>query len=161
MPSMSPRTQMMQQQQQQPGGGGPGEGADQAEALFEKGFSDMAYNILLAKLPDVVQDVVTFKILDTDLDTGSGVGAFVVIRNDQPLYIPVVLSDNNIKPMELVYVKSLNVFLPLTKGWLDEIDKTTINSLGKGIKTPETLYSDVDIRNIVVPPMTGRFSHAA
>lgn len=156
MPSMSPRTQQMQQQQP-----GAGDGADQAEALFEKGFSDMAYNILLAKLPDLIQDIVTFKILDTDLDSGSGVGAFVVMRNDQPLYIPVVLSDNNVKPLELIYHKALNIFLPLTKGWLDEIDKTSLNALGTGVKTPETLYSDVDIRNIVVPPMTGRFSYAA
>lgn len=157
MPSVSPRTQQMQQQQQ----GGGGSGADQAEAMFEQGFSEMAYNILMAKLPDLVQDVVTFKILDTDLDSGSGVGAFVVMRHDQPLYVPVVLSDNNVKPIELIYHKALNIFLPLSKGWLDEIDKTALSTLGKGVKTPETLYSDVDIRNIVVPPVTGRFSYAA
>ena len=153
MPSMSPRTQQMQM--------AAGAGVDQATQMFEKGFSDMAYNVLMSRFPDLVQDVVTFKILDTDLDNGSAVGAFVVMRGDQPLYIPVVMSDNAIKPIEMVYHKALNIFLPLTKAWLDELDKTTLSSLGKGIKTPESLYSDVDIRNIVVPPITGRFSYAA
>lgn len=153
MPSMSPRTQQLQ--------AGAGAGPDQETALFEKGFSDLAYNVLMNKLPDVVQDVVTFKILDTDIDKGMGIGAFVVIRHDQPLYIPVVLSDNNVKPIELLYHKALNIFLPLTKQWLEETDKSALSTMGKGVKSPETLYTDVDIRNIVVPPITGRFSYAA
>lgn len=153
MPSMSPRTQQLQM--------ASGAGVDQATAMFERGFSDMAYNVLTNKLPDLVPDVVTFKVLDTDVDKGVGVGAFVVMRGDRPLYIPVVMSDNNIKPLELIYDKALNVFLPLSKGWLSELDKTSLSALGKGIKTPESLYTDVDIRNIVVPPITGRFSYAA
>jgi len=152
MPSMSPRTQMMQM--------GAGAGADQATAAFEKGFSDMAYSVIMNRFPDLVQDIVTFKVLDTDLEAGMGVGAFVVLRRNQPLYIPVVMSDNAIKPIELVYHKSLNMFLPLTKGWLSEIDKASAGSLGEGVKTPESLYTDVDIRNVVVPPVTGRFSYA-
>ena len=84
MPSMSPRTQQLQM--------GAGAGVDQASQMFEKGFSEMAYNVLLSRFPDIVQDVVTFKILDTDLDKGMGMGAFVLMRNDQPLYIPVVMA---------------------------------------------------------------------
>lgn len=152
MPSMSPRTQQFQM--------AGGAGQDQAEQAFEKGFSDMAYSVLLARFPDLMPDVVTFKILDTDLDKGMGVGAFVVQRGSQTFYVPVVLSDNNLKPIELLYHKQLNLFLPLTKAWLEEADKSALGSLGAGIKTPETLYSDVDIRNVVVPPITGRFSYA-
>lgn len=153
MPTMSPRTQQFQ--------AGAGAGVDQSTQLFEQGFSQMAYNVLTSKFPDVMQDVVTFKILDSDLDSGTGVGAFVVMRHDNPLYIPVVMSDNNIKPIELVYHKALNIFMPLSKQWLEELDKTSLTAMGKGVKTPETLYSDVDIRNVVVPPLTGRFSYAA
>ena len=153
MPSMSPKTQQFQM--------AAGAGVDQSTQLFEQGFSQMAYNVLLSKLPDVVQDVVTFKILDTDVERGMGIGAFIVMRNDAPLYIPVVMSENNIKPLELVYHKTLNIFLPLSKQWLEELDKTSLTSMGKGVKTPETLYTDVDIRNVVVPPLTGRFSYAA
>lgn len=153
MPAISPRTQQLQ--------AGMNAGPDQETALFEQGMSEMAYNLLTSRMPDVMQDVVTFKVLDSDLDKGSGVGAFVVLRQNTPLYIPVVMVDNAIKPLEIFFHKALNVFLPLTKGWLDEIDKNTLASLGQGVKTPETLYTDVDIRNVVVPPITGRFSYAA
>ena len=150
---ISPRTQQMQT--------ASGAGVDQATAMFEHGFSEMAYNVLLSKFPDIVQDVVTFKILDTDLDKGMGVGAFVLMHGAQPLYIPVVMSDNNLKPIELVYHKGLDIFLPLSKAWLEEINKTALGALGAGVKTPQSLYTDVDIRNVVVPPITGRFSYAA
>lgn len=153
MPPLSPRTQQLQ--------AGMNAGPDQESALFEQGMSEMAYNLLSSRMPDVLENVVTFKILNVDIDKGSGVGAFVVLRNDQPIYIPVVMVDNAIKPLEVFFHKAMNVFLPLTKGWLDEIDKTSLSSLGTGVKTPETLYTDVDIRNVVVPPITGRFSYAA
>ncbi|HET6494037.1 MAG TPA: hypothetical protein VFH61_01575 [Thermoleophilia bacterium] len=150
---MSPRTQQLQ--------AGMEQGPDQESALFESGMSEMAYNLLSSRMPDVMQDVVTFKVLDTDIDKGTGTGAFVVLRHGQPLYIPVVMVDNAIKPLEIFYSKTLNVFMPLSKGWLDEMDKTGLTALDGGVKTPETLYTDVDIRNVVVPPITGRFSYAA
>lgn len=153
MPAMSPRTQQLQ--------AGMTAGPDQEVALFEQGFSEMAYNLLSSRMPDLMQDVVTFKVLDVDIDQGTGIGAFVVLRSGAPLYVPVVMSDNAIKPLEIFYHKASNVFLPLTKGWLDEIDKNALTALGGGVKTPETLYTDVDIRNVVVPPITGRFSYAA
>lgn len=153
MPAMSPRTQQLQ--------AGMTAGPDQEVALFEQGFSEMAYNLLSSRMPDLMQDVVTFKVLDVDIDQGTGTGAFVVLRSGAPLYVPVVMCDNAIKPLEIFYHKASNVFLPLTKGWLDEIDKNALTALGGGVKTPETLYTDVDIRNVVVPPITGRFSYAA
>lgn len=153
MPAMSPRTQQLQ--------AGMNAGPDQEAQLFEQGFSEMAYSLLMSRMPDVMQDVVTFKVLDVTLDKGTGVGAFVLLRQGTPIYIPVVMCDNAIKPLDIFYHKSQNVFLPLTKGWLDEIDKNALTSMGAGVKTPETLYTDVDIRNVVVPPITGRFSYAA
>lgn len=151
--AMSPKTQAFE--------GAIGQGADEGTQAFEQGFSQMAYQTLLAKLPDVVQDVVTFKILNSDLETGSATGAFVVNRHGESLYIPVVLADNQIKPMDVVYNKKLNIFLPLDNRWLNELDKISIDEMGHGVKTPETLYTDVDIRNLVVPPITGRFSYAS
>lgn len=153
MPAMSPRTQQLQ--------AGMTQGPDQESALFEQGMSEMAYNLLSSRMPDVMQDVVTFKVLDIDIDKGTGVGAFIVLREGSPIYIPVVMVDNAIKPLEVFFHKGMNVFLPLNKGWLDEIGKNALASLGQGIKTPETLYTDVDIRNVVVPPITGRFSYAS
>ena len=152
MPMMSPRTQSM---------AAPGTSGDQAKSLFEQGLSQMAYNVLVNKLPNISSDVVTFKILDSDYTQGSGVGAFVVIRQKQTIYIPVVMAENQIKPLDILYYKSMNVFLPLTKEWLQEVDKLALGELGTSVTAPPTLNTDVDIRNTVVPPTTGRYSYAS
>lgn len=152
MPAISPRTQAMGQM---------GGTDDQAKALFDQGLSQMAYNVLLSKLPNVAQDVVTFKVLDTDHEGGSGVGAFVLSRRGQTLYVPVVMADNQIKPLDILYHKDLNVFLPLTKDWLSELDKQSLGEMGQGVTPPKMMPTDVDIRNTVVPPTTGRYSYAS
>ena len=152
MPAISPRTQGMGQQ---------GGTSDQAKALFDQGLSQMAYNILLSKLPNVAPDVVTFKVLETDHEKGSGVGAFVVIRRGQTIYIPVVMADNQVKPLDILYYKDLNAFMPLSKEWLEELDKQSLGEMGRGVTPPKTMPTDVDIRNTVVPPTTGRYSYAS
>lgn len=152
MPMMSPRTQGM---------AAPGATSDQAKTLFEQGLSGMAYNVLINKLPNISPDVVTFKILDSDSEEGAGVGAFVVMRHNQTIYIPVVMAENQIKPLDIMYYKDMNVFLPLTKEWLEEVDKLALGELGTSVTAPPTLNTDVDIRNTVVPPTTGRYSYAS
>ena len=152
MPAISPRTQAMGQ------AGGTG---DQAKEMFSQGLSQMAYSVLLSKLPNVAPDVVTFKVLETDHEEGSGVGAFVIIRHGQTLYVPVVMADNQVKPLDIVYYKDLNVFLPLSKEWLAELDQKSLGELGQSATPPKTMATDVDIRNTVVPPTTGRYSYAA
>ena len=152
MPAISPRTQAFEAQ---------GVQGDQAKTLFDQGLSQMAYNVLVNKLPNVSPDVVTFKVLDSDPEAGSGVGAFVILRRGQTIYVPVVMADNQVKPLDILYYKDLNVFLPLTKEWLEELDKMSLGEMGHGVKPPETLSTDVDIRNTVVPPTTGRYSYAS
>jgi len=134
---------------------------DQAKQLFDQGLSQVAYSVLITKLPSVSQDVITFKILDSDPEAGSGIGAFVVMRRGQTIYIPVVMAENQVKPLDILYYKDLNVFLPLTKEWLEELDKLSLSDMGQGAKLPETMATDVDIRNTVVPPTTGRYSYAS
>jgi hypothetical protein len=139
----------------------PAPTGDQAKSMFDQGLSQMAYSVLITKLPSISQDVVTFKILESDPEAGSGVGAFVLMRRGQTIYVPVVMAENQIKPLDILYFKDLNVFLPLTKEWLEELDKLSLDELGNGVKQPQTLSTDVDIRNTVVPPTTGRYSYAS
>ena len=149
---LSPRTQAFQSNM--PSG-------DEEQRLFEEGLSQMAYNILVSKFPDLIQNVVTFRILDTNIEDGAGIGTFVVQRSGEAIYIPVVMADNQVKPLDLFYHKGLNVFLPLTSDWLDEVDKLTIDEMGEAVKQPQSLRRDVDTRNILIPPTTGRYAYAA
>ncbi len=134
---------------------------EDATQAFEAGFSQMAHNVLTAKYPELVSQIGTFKVLSTDLDNGSGVGAFVLIRGGETLHIPVILAKNQIKPMEILYVKDKNIFLPLKQAWLEEIDRGALDSLGEGVETPKNLEHDSDIRNLLIPPSVGRYGFAS
>lgn len=136
-------------------------GADQEQQIFEQSFSEMAQSLLMNKLPEVAADVATFKIVDSDIDNGSAVGAFIIQRPNTALYIPVVLVENQLKPLEVMYSQQHDVFLPLSPEWLSELERGALEPLGEATKTPESLYTDVDIRNLIVPPTTGRYSFAS
>jgi hypothetical protein len=134
---------------------------DQVKALFDQGFSQMAYSVLVSKFPNLAADIVTFKVIESDQDKGSGAGAFVVQQGNRTFYVPVVMVDSQIKPLDIVYDKVSNVFLPLSKDWLAQLEKNSPSDLGNGVKPPKTMATDVDIRSTVVPPTTGRYSYAA
>jgi len=128
--------------------------SEQAEQLFKEKFSEMAYSVLFAKFADIAPSVVTFKVLEVNVDNGQAVGAFVILHNDKAIYIPIVMTDSQLKPMEMFYYKDLNIFLPLSKQWLDEISKMSLDEMGESAEIPGEVPQDVNIRNLIRPPQT-------
>lgn len=127
--------------------------AEQAEEVFKQRFSEMAYNVLFAKFADLAPQVVTFKMLDSDATTGKAVGAFILLFESKPIYIPVIMVDSSLKPMDLFYFKELNIFLPLSKEWLEEVSKMSLNSQGEPSEIPSQVPQDVNIRDLILPPV--------
>lgn len=138
-------------------------GLDPTEDLFKQRFADMAYKTLNSKFAELAPHVVTFKILKADIDDGSGVGVIILDYNGKTVYVPIVMVDSVLKPMELFYYKDLNVFLPLTLQWLDEIMRDSVSELGESAKLPNEVPQDVDLRDLVFPPLTstGRVGYAS
>ena len=128
--------------------------AEQAEELFKQKFSSMAYNVMFAKFPDMAQQIVTFKLLETDSTKGRGVGAFIFLQDNKPIYIPVIMSDSQLKPLDVFYFKDLNIFLPMNKEWLEEVSKMSLEEMGQPSDIPQGVSRDIDIRNVVMPPFT-------
>lgn len=128
--------------------------AEQAEEIFKQKFASMAYNVMFAKFPDMAQQVVTFKLLETNATKGRGVGAFIFLQDNKPIYIPVVMSDSQLKPLDVFYFKDLNIFLPMNKEWLEEVSKMSLEEMGQPSDIPQGVPRDVDIRNVVMPPFT-------
>lgn len=128
--------------------------AEQAEELFKQKFSSMAYNVMFAKFPDLAPQIVTFKLLETDSVKGRGVGAFILMQDNKPIYIPVVMSDSQLKPLDVFYFKDLNIFLPMNKEWLEEVSKMSLEEMGQPADIPQGVPRDIDIRNVVMPPFT-------
>jgi len=133
---------------------------DDEEELFSKGFSDLAYRAFQKTHPELYGDLVSFRVLATDAPNGEGVGAFILKRGPEVLFVPSVIADNAVKPLDMMYVRSKDRFYPLTSEWIEKATSGGVSSLGQGIEPPKDLNTDVDIRNVVVPPTTGRYSYA-
>jgi hypothetical protein len=145
MPALSSEIQAYQ--------GGVG-GPDPTEGLFKQRFAEMAYQTLNSKFAELGSSVVTFKILKVDVEEGSGIGVLILDYNQNAIYVPVIMVDSVLKPMELFYYKQLNVFLPLTLRWLDEISNSSVSAMGESAKLPTEVPQDMDLRDLTLPPTT-------
>ncbi|HET6496454.1 MAG TPA: hypothetical protein VFH61_13940, partial [Thermoleophilia bacterium] len=148
---VSPRTQMMMEES----------GNSDPQELFEQSFQELAFNQLVTKAPDIVESVVSFKVLEADPKTNHAIGTFVLDQGGEEIHVPAIYADNEVMPFDTMYVKSLDQMLPLKPEWLAEVGNIGEASMGESMKAPDSLASDVDIRNIVVPPTTGRYSYAS
>lgn len=132
-----------------------------ADEFFEEGFREMALHRVMSEMPELSEQIVAFKILHTDMDSDTAVGSLIVDRGSEEVHVPVILTENTLAPFDIMYVKSIDQYLPLTEDWLIELDRMDASSMGHAVDTPENLRSDQDIRNVVVPPTTGRYSYAS
>ncbi len=135
--------------------------AESQRQIFERHIGDTAYQSFAAKFPDLVESIITYKLLDTDPTAGTGFGAFILDVDGETVYVPTVFSDSELSPIEIMYVKTKGIFVPLTTEWINAVRRDADQALGESQKLPDTVSSDVDIRNLMVPPMTGRYSYAS
>ena len=146
--ALSPKTMASQEQQ---GVNSP------EEAQLKQLFTELAYAMLEGKIPSAAPMVTNFRVLEVDLDNNKAIGAFTLKVGQSTATIPVLMSEGQIKPPEVIFSEESKTYLPLTEGWLEELQSTDGGSLGKSAKAPKTLSSDMDIRAITLPPSSGRF----
>lgn len=135
--------------------------AQDKDAAFNQLFEDAARVKLVSQVPSVESAIVTFKILESDPDAGYGVGAFVLDIDGAELYIPAVLTQGQVKPLEVFYNSTDKMFLPLTEEWLAETGRSDVQEMGTAGKRDPTAAEDMDVTNLVRPPYSGRFVYAA
>jgi hypothetical protein len=126
---------------------------DEVTSAFERNLSDLAYNKLTSSFPEIVSSIITFKVLDSDVQMGYGLGVFVLSRDDRMIYVPMVFNNNKAYPMDMCFVKDLDRFLPFNKKWLTEIDTLAEADLGTAEDYAEGVTPDTDLTNIMFPPI--------
>ena len=136
-------------------------GPEQADAQFRDGFTQQAYATLEQKHPELLEGIGGFNIIKTEPESGFGIGVFLLNTGASTAMIPAVMVDSQIKPFDFFYSKDQGEFLPLNESWLNETQKKTMPTMGEGTRYPTTLSPDVNIRNLVLPPVTGRYSFAS
>jgi hypothetical protein len=152
---MSPEVQAYGNQQQP-------QGPEAMEQMFKQRFSDMAYQVMFSRFADLAPSIVTFKILNMDATQGDALGVFILVKDGLTVYIPAVLGDSRLKPLEILYSKNLGIFLPLSTAWINELARLSLSEMGRGQDMPPGAATDVNIRNLVQPPTAeyGRVGYA-
>jgi len=145
--TQSPRAQDMQAQSQGPA-------PDDEDAIFKDSIGKLAYKTLIKSFPEMAGDVVTFKVLDAEARSGRGIGAFVVKQPQGVIYIPAVVSDNAMKPLDMFYCRRHDAFFPLTPDYLRMTTKGALTDIGTPVERPSSLRSNASIMPYV-PGLSG------
>jgi len=128
------------------------------QLTFNKEFGDAAYELLGAKYPRLLPYVVTFKVLEGEQDESNevSVGTFIISRNADIEYIPVVMHDGSIVSCEMLYNKTEDSFVPLipkeVKAIVDD-NRTSEHTL---VKNPSVENTQDVYRNMFRPPISSR-----
>lgn len=123
------------------------------ESLFRKNFQDQAFNSLRAKAPALLTYVVTFKVLDTNVDDGDAFGTFAVSYGNELVFIPIVMNSGSITSCEMAYLRSEDRFVPLLESQIKDIVNHNTGSMGE-VMTRDVRVEDTRkmFRNLVRPP---------
>ena len=146
--SPSPLVQGYMQQDQQ------AQGAPMtADQMFEKNFSDSAFAQLRSKFPQLMQYVVTFKVLDSNVTDGRAFGAFVIQAGKELRYVPVVMGNGAVTSCEMLYDKESDSFTPLSAEMVRKVISDNMLMGGEMLSGDVHVDDTKDIfKNMIRPP---------
>jgi hypothetical protein len=129
--AISPTVQQYQMQQ---------EDVTPSQHTFDTKFGQSAYSTVKAKFPSLLAYIITFKVLESNLETGFGLGTFIIAKGNDIVYLPVVSADGVIESCEMVYDKNENSFRPLSENTIKQI--IGVNSLSDFSIVKEPPYTE-------------------
>ena len=123
-------------------------GGDGENDSFEQAFSNLAHAYIQQSAPNLEPYELGFQMLERsdDGERAAGITGFQV--DDQLMYTPVFWLRGRIKGNELLYLKNLDMFVPLKENWLNYImqrkpprigESVTRNPQALGIRQPDLL----------------------
>lgn len=143
---------VVQQHQQEMMRGGDAAYQDE-QKIFNAKFGNAAYNTFNAKYPQIANFIVTFKVIDSDVDNSKAIGAFILTYGTDVVYVPVIMAKGVIASCEMVYNKTENTFSPLVKEVItDIVNKNMIRDPKLRDKLPPIEDTSQMFTNMFRPP---------
>ncbi len=100
--------------------------------VFEQTFADLSFAQLREKSPGLLDYLVGFQVVDVDDDETRAVGIFGAQVGKQWIYLPVFFINGELKGTVLLYLRSQDIFVPNTEGWVNFLINRRPNVLGEG-----------------------------
>lgn len=126
-------------------------------------FSQMALEKLNAASPGLSKYVIAFKDMSSDLQDSDGVevGVFIMRNGGSMFYVPVISRGGVTFPIDSIYLADRKAFFPLTKKTLEQIQTSQNANVGTAARIPQGAIKNPDLKDLVVPPRTGKFMYAS
>jgi len=127
------------------------------ESMAIQQVSDIINN----KFSYLASGLKNIEVISKDENKGHFLLVATIENQNGTFYMPIFIIGGEIKPLNMLYSKKNGMFIPNSKEWLQLNEVSTMPQLGEAAKQPSTMYTDVDIRPIMIPPTTGRYSYAS
>lgn len=126
-------------------------------------FSQMALEKLNAASPGLSKYVIAFKDMSSELQDSDGVevGVFIMRNGGSMFYVPVISRGGVTFPIDSIYLADRKAFFPLTKKTVEQIQTSQNTNVGQAARIPQGAIKNPDLKDLVVPPRTGKFMYAS
>lgn len=126
-------------------------------------FSQMALEKLNAASPGLSKYVIAFKDMSSELQDSDGVevGVFIMRNGGSLFYAPVISRGGVTFPIDSIYLADRKAFFPLTKKTMEQIQSQQNANVGQAARIPQGAIKNPDMKDLVVPPRTGKFMYAS
>ena len=118
----------------------------------------------LAKIaPELTKFILSFNDMTEELPENSGVqvGCFVLAQGGSNFFVPVIAKDGTVYPIDSIFMADKKQFMPLTKKTVEQITANQNENMGRKAKTPSSAIRNPDLKDVIVPPRTGKYVYAS
>jgi hypothetical protein len=138
----------------------------QQQDKFEESFFNLAYEKLQDKLPNLLNYLVGFEVINKSDDKRKAVGVFGFKSNQgQIVFVPVFFRDGSVKQLDMLYSKNYEQFYPLNEEWANTFLTDGVGDVGEKSKEDRNTIRKnrpaMDLRDFVIPPRTGKMTYAS
>jgi hypothetical protein len=98
---------------------------------LERTLSDLAYNTLQDKVPDIISKLIGFQLIKSNKDQTRAIGTFAAQLGKLIVYIPVFFSNGEISGYEIMYIREEDAFVPATEDWIQYVETKSAPSMGQ------------------------------
>lgn len=131
---------------------------------IEQTLSSMAYRQLTQNMPALAPNLLGFEIITHNDDNTFALGVNVAVIGDTYIFIPTILKNGKIAPVDIMYVPELDQFLPCKDAWLSYIQSKKTDLLASLSKKKHTSGSAGNVNlempfNNITKVASGDFTH--
>jgi len=133
------------------------------DVTFEQNFFQLAFAYIRDKIPNLLDYMLGFEVVNKNEDGTQAVGLFKFDISGRELFVPIFYKNGELKGAELLYNQNQDQFVPNKENWVDTILNARPEELGvpselnKG-EIMAGMQSGMDLSKIYNPTQNTKFS---